>query len=239
MKVMFQLLVIVFSLSLLTGCLYPKDKLAQNQIPYEDQIASVQRAVDQFREESNGLLPIRTREMETPIYQKYPIDFSRLSPKYIAEPPGNAYETGGVYLYVLVDVEEEPTVKLLDVRISEKISELNLRVEFYRQSNGFAPFKEQIQTNIFTLDHAKLGLEEKPYVVSPFSGKNLPLLITNTNEIVVDYRMDVYEFLEKYEHAYKPGDDVRDLLVENSMFVPTNSLPITIDNENEPIFLEN
>lgn len=238
MKVTLQLLIIVFSLSLLTGCLYPKEKLAENQIPYEDQIAAVQRAVDQFQEDTGGLLPIKTRDMETPIYQKYPIDFTRLSPKYIAEPPGNAYETGGVYLYVLVNAETNPTVKLLDVRISEELSELNLRVQMYRSSNGYAPFKEQLETNIFTLDYAKLGLKEEPFVVSPFTGKNLPLLITNTNEIFVDYRMDLYEYLTKYEHTYKTGDDIRDLLVENSMFVPTNSRAITIDDENEPIFLD-
>ncbi len=237
MKVTLQLMVIVFSLSLLTGCLYPKEKLTQNQIPYEDQVADVQKAVDKFKEDNGGLLPIKTRDMETPLYQKYPIDFTRLSPKYIAEPPGNAYETGGVYLYVLVNVETNPTVKLLDVRISEEISELNLRVEMYRSSNGYAPFKEQLQTGVFTLDYSKLGLKEEPFVVSPFSGKNLPLLITNTNEIIVDYRMDLYEYLTKHEHTYQPADDIRDILVEHSMFVPVNSHPTTIDDNNEPIFL--
>ncbi|MEH7387408.1 hypothetical protein V7147_18620 [Bacillus sp. JJ1521] len=239
MRVTVQLLVIVFSLSLLTGCLYPQDKLAQNQLPYEDQIASVQRAVEQFQEASGGLLPIKTRDMETPIYQKYPIDFIRLSPKYIAEPPGNAYETGGVYLYVLVNVETNPTVKLLDVRISEKIRELNIRVQMYRSSNNYAPFKEQLQTNVFTLDYSKLGLKEEPFVVSPFTGKNLPLLITSNNEIVVDYRIDLYEYLSKFEHKYQTGDDIRDILVDNSMFVPTDSLPYTINEANEPIFLDN
>lgn len=239
MRVTLQLLVIVFSLSLLTGCLYPQDKLAQNEIPYEDQIASVQQAVEQFQEASGGLLPIKTRDMETPIYQKYPIDFTRLSPKYIAEPPGNAYEIGGVYLYVLVNAETNPTVKLLDVRISEEIRELNMRVQIYRSSNNYAPFKEQLQTNVFTLDYSKLGLKEEPFVVSPFTGKNLPLLITSNNEIVVDYRIDLYEYLTKYEHTYQKGDDIRDILVDNSMFVPTNSLPYTINEANEPIFLDN
>ncbi|WP_449536760.1 hypothetical protein [Ferdinandcohnia sp. Marseille-Q9671] len=239
MRITLQLLAIVFLVTLLTGCMYPEDKLAKNQIPYEDQIASVQRAVDQFQQDSSGLLPIKTRDMETPIYQKYPIDFNRLSPRYIAEPPGNSYEAGGVYLYVLVDVETKPTVKLLDVRISEQISELNLRVHMYRQSNGYAPFKEQLNTNVFTLDYSKLGLKEEPFVVSPFSGKNLPLLITNTNEIFVDYRMDLYEYLTKHDHTFKPGDDIRDILINNSLFVPTNSLPYTINDENEPIFLDN
>ena len=32
--------------------------------------------------------------MNTPIYQKYPIDFQKISPRYIQEAPGNAYESG-------------------------------------------------------------------------------------------------------------------------------------------------
>ncbi|MFT4413106.1 hypothetical protein ACLM5H_04515 [Fredinandcohnia humi] len=237
MKYFLQLVVIIFISSILTGCLYPEDKLKQNQVPYADQVASVQSVVNQYKNDNNGLLPIKTRDMTTPIYQKYPIDFNLLSPRYIAEPPGNAYESGGVYIYVLVDVETNPTVKLLDLRITEKISELNMRVEIYRATNGYAPFKDQLETNVFTLDYSKLGLEEEPYVVSPFTGKNLPLMITNTNEIFVDYRMDLYEFLEKYNHTYKSGDDIRNILVENSMFVPSNSLPYTIDDQQEPIFL--
>jgi hypothetical protein len=108
-----------FGCFLLSGCLYPEEKLQKNTIPYEDQIAAVQNSVDRFQEESGGLLPIKTRDMTTPIYQKYPIDFSALSPKYMAEPPGTAFESGGIYLYALVDVEENPTVKLIDLRIAD------------------------------------------------------------------------------------------------------------------------
>src|SRR5690606_11553457 len=96
---------------LLSGCLYPQEKKVENQIPYEDQIKSVQTAVDQYKETTNGLLPIKTRDYETPIYIKYPIDFSKLAPRFIATPPGNAYESGGVFQYVLIDVETNPTVK--------------------------------------------------------------------------------------------------------------------------------
>ncbi|WP_338789307.1 hypothetical protein [Metabacillus sp. FJAT-53654] len=227
-----------FGCFLLSGCLYPEEKLQKNTIPYEDQIAAVQNSVDRFQEESGGLLPIKTRDMTTPIYQKYPIDFSALSPKYMAEPPGTAYESGGIYLYTLVDVEENPTVKLIDLRIAETIHELTVRLDVYRQSNGYPPFKDLITNDIYTLDYEKLGYDEDPFVESPFSGENLPLVIDKNAKVYVDYRIDLFKALQEKEHSYKPGDDIRDLLVKDTYFVPAYSLPYTINEKGEPVFVE-
>lgn len=215
--------------------MYPEDELAQNKIPYEDQIKAVQSAVNQFREANNGILPIKTKEADTPIYQKYPIDFKKIAPEFMAEPPGNAFESGGIFQYVLIDVETNPTVKLLDVRMAETIRDIKIRI----QTQGYPPYKEKIANNVFTLDYKKLGYKEEPFVVSPITQKNLPLVIDGNAEIYVDYRTDLYELLQKNEHSYKTGDDIRDLLVKNSHFVPAYSLPYTIDeNTKEPIFLE-
>ncbi|QNF30682.1 hypothetical protein [Metabacillus elymi] len=227
-----------FGCFLLSGCLYPEEKLQKNTIPYEDQIAAVQNSVDRFQEESGGLLPIKTRDMTTPIYQKYPIDFSALSPKYMAEPPGTAYESGGIYLYTLVDVEENPTVKLIDLRIAETIHELTVRLDVYRQSNGYPPFKDLITNDIYTLDYEKLGYDEDPFVESPFSGENLPLVIDKNAKVYVDYRIDLFKALQEKEHSYKPGDDIRDLLVKDTYFVPAYSLPYRINEKGEPVFVE-
>lgn len=215
--------------------MYPEDELAQNKIPYEDQIKAVQSAVNQFREANNGILPIKTKEADTPIYQKYPIDFKKIAPKFMAEPPGNAFESGGIFQYVLIDVETNPTVKLLDVRMAETIRDIKIRI----QTQGYPPFKEKIANNVFTLDYKKLGFKEEPFVVSPITQKNLPLVIDGNAEIYVDYRSDLYELLQKNEHSYKTGDDIRELLTKNSYFVPAYSLPYTIDeNSKDPIFLE-
>ena len=70
---------------LLAGCMYPEKELTKNQVPYQDQIQAVQTAVDSFREDNGGILPIKTKEAETPIYQKYPIEFKKITPKYMAE----------------------------------------------------------------------------------------------------------------------------------------------------------
>ena len=226
---------LVLIVMLLSGCMYPKEELAQNQIPYKDQIQAVQTAVDDFKKDNGGILPIKTTEADTPIYQKYPIEFKKISPKYIAEPPGNAYENGGIFQYVLVDVETNPTVKLLDLRMTETIRELKLRIK----TKGYPPYKTQIAKNVFSLDYKKLGYETAPFVVSPYTNQNLSLVITGSAEVYVDYRPDLYQKLKNSDIVVKPGEDIRSILVKDSMFVPAYSLPYTIDEKTkEPIFLE-
>ncbi|MBT2690005.1 hypothetical protein J7I93_17700 [Bacillus sp. ISL-47] len=218
----------------LTGCMYPEEKRSQNQIAYKDQLQSVQSAIEQYKEDNGGLLPIKTKDQTTPIYQKYPIDFKKIAPQYMAEPPGNAFESGGVFQYVLVDAETEPKVKIFDLRVAETIRDINLRIK----AHGFPPYKEQIAENVFTMDYKKLGFKEEPKALSPYSGQNLPFVVTGNAEVYVDYRIDLYQALKEKEGKYKPGDDIRDILVEDSAFVPAYSLPYTIDADtNEPIFL--
>ncbi|MFK9093467.1 hypothetical protein [Bacillus salipaludis] len=226
---------LVLTAMLLSGCMYPKEDLAQNQIPYKDQIQAVQTAVDDFKKDNGGILPIKTKELGTPIYQKYPIEFKKIAPQYIAEPPGNAFESGGIFQYVLVDVETNPTVKLFDLRMTETIRDVKLRIK----SNGFPPYKKQIAKNVFSLDYKQLGFEKPPYVVSPFTNQNLSMVITGDAEVYVDYRPDLYQALKKTNAALKPGEDIRSILVNDSMFVPAYSLPYTVDPKTkEPVFLE-
>jgi hypothetical protein len=226
----------IMILSFLTGCLYPEEKLQQNQVPYTDQLNAVQTAVNEYKAANSGLLPIKTKDTKTPIYQKYPIDFTRLSPRFMQEPPGNAYESGGIYQYVLVDVETNPTVKLIDLRIAEQIRDLKLKIQMYRDQHGYPPYKTVVADGVYTLDYKKLRYKEEPFVVSPYSGKNLPFVIDNNGEVYVDYRIDLYELLQKTEAAVKPGEDIRTLLVKDSPFVPAYSLPYTVKDK-EPIFL--
>lgn len=219
----------------LTGCMYPSGKLAENQIPYTDQIQAVQQAVNTFKEDNGGILPIKTRDAVTPIYQKYPIEFKKIAPKYLAEPPGNAFESGGIFQYVLVDVETNPTVKLLDLRMADTIRDIKLRIK----SNGYPPYKEKLAENVYSIDFNELGYKQDPYAISPYSNQNLPIVVTTDAEVYVDYRQDLFQELKKTDKQIKPGEDIRYILVEDSMFVPAYSLPYTIDPENnEPVFLE-
>lgn len=222
-------------IGLLSGCMYPKEELAQNQIPYQQQIDAVQSAVNQFREENGGILPIKTKEATTPIYQKYPIDFKKIVPLYVAEIPGNAYESGGVFQYVLVDVMNKPTVKLLDVRLAETIREIKMRIH----SNGYPPYKEKIANNVYSLDFKKLGYKQDPVAISPYSQKNLPFIVDGNGEIHIDYRIDLYEKIKNNDFPFHEGEDIREILLQDAVFVPAFSLPYTIDfSSKEPIFLD-
>src|SRR5690625_1399094 len=99
---------------LLSGCLYPESELAKNQTPNEDQLQMVQSAVEQYKESTGGLVPIQTKPSDTPIFQKYLVDFTVLKENnIITEIPGNAFENGGVYQYTLITPDEDPQVKLI------------------------------------------------------------------------------------------------------------------------------
>ncbi|PLR99753.1 hypothetical protein [Bacillus sp. T33-2] len=229
-------LAVLLSAILLSGCMYPKENLSQNTVPYKEQLETVQKAVDQFQDANGGILPIKTKDAKTPVYQKYPVDFQKISPLYMPEPPGNAFESGGIFQYVIIDAETDPTVKLLDLRMADAIRELNLRIK----SHKYPPFKDQLAKNVFTLDYKKLGYKEEPVSVSPFTNQNLPFVIDGQGDIYVDYRSDLYQKMQKLKTDLKPGEDIRHILVGDSMFVPAYSLPYTIDpSGNEPIFLEN
>lgn len=224
---------VILVLFTLTGCMYPEEKLVQNQIPYKDQLDSVQSAVNQFQEANGGLLPIKTKDAETPIYQKYPIDFKKIVPRFLSETPGNAYENGGLFQYVLVDVESNPVVKLLDLRMAETIREIKMRIN----ASGYPPYKEKIAENIYTLDFKKIGYKEEPVAVSPYTNQNLHFIIATDGEIFIDYRSDLYQAIKSSKRELKEGEDIRHILVNESMFVPAYSLPYTIDKNKEPIFL--
>ncbi|MCA1063193.1 hypothetical protein QTG56_13850 [Rossellomorea sp. AcN35-11] len=225
--------ILIVTMSILSGCMYPEEELSQNQIPYETQIKAVQDAIETYQDSNGGLLPIKTRDQDTHIYQKYPIDFRKLSPAYLPEIPGNAFENGGIFQYVLVDVEEDPKVKIFDLRLAEQIRGLKIRI----QAQDYPPFKEEISNNVYTLNYKELGYDGEVYVNSPYSSKNLPLVINGDGDIFVDYSMDLFEQLQSGDKEYHSDEDIRHILVEDSFFVPAYSLPYTVDENNEPVFM--
>lgn len=218
---------------LLSGCMYPESERAENQIPYEEQVIQVQNAVNQYRGASNGLLPIKTRDIEVDQYIKYPIDYSKIVPAYLAEIPPNAFETGGIFQYVLMDVEENPTVKLVDLRIAEEIRSVNIRKS---ANGGRAPIAEILADNVYKMNYEAMGYKEERFVVSPYSGRNLPLVVNGRGDVFVDYSMDLYSAIQEYDGTLEVGQDIRFLLYEDNPVVPAYSLPYTINEKKEPVF---
>lgn len=228
-----------FCLIILTGCLYPQNELVKNQVPNEMQIETVQKAIDQYREDTGGLVPIRTKDSDVPIYEKYVIDFAELKDNhYIDEIPGTSFENGGLFQYVLVDPENSAQVKLIDLRVTEKLREVNRKIDTYRTKEGFPPFGERLAKDVYRLNFKQLGYEAEPVVVSPITQNNLPLVLHASGELFVDYRMDLFELYGEYDKEIKPGEDIRQVLVDSYYFVPAYSLPYEWKDD-EPQFLIN
>lgn len=224
---------VAMSAMLLAGCgglaASPEEVRVQQQVSEADLIA-VQQAVDAFKAETS-VLPIKTTEHDTNVYIKYLLDFQKLVPKHLASTPDNAYERGGIYQYVLYDVENNPTVKLVDLHAAERIREINLRVFVQK----YPAFGEQVTPYIYTLDYEKMGLDELT-VPSPYSATHLPLLVTTTGEPIVDYRIDFQRLVDEGVIQASPGDDVQQLVAEQMNVLPAYSVPYTVDENGDVIF---
>lgn len=230
---------LILGLIILTGCMYPSDNLSKNQLTNDAQLQTVQIAIDQYVEANGGILPIYTKESNTPLYQKYVIDFSLLkNQNLIQDIPGTAFENGGHYQYILTDVERQPTVKVIDLRIADEIRSLQQRLNIYRNENTYPPFGEQIADQIYSLDYEALNLEAPPHISSPYSDSKLPVYIDTNGKLLIDYRIDLYRELQNKEHNYRKGDDIRPILTEDFPVVPAYSIPFTVE-DNEPIFAPN
>lgn len=222
---------------LLAGCMYPQNERAQNKIPYQDQLDMVQKAVDTYSEQTNGLMPIKTSESDIGVFQKHLIDFFLLKEKSIISViPGNAFEQGGIYQYTIITPDEDPRVKLIDIRTADTLQKVHVKLDLYRSKKIYPPFGKEVGKGIFYIDYEKIGFKTEPYVVSPYSDENLPILMDIYGKLYIDYRIDLQNAIQAYDHDYKEGEDIRYLLAENTPFVPAYSLPYTILNE-EPVFL--
>ncbi|WP_096200948.1 hypothetical protein [Bacillus sp. FJAT-45350] len=237
MKVAIKCISLLMVMTMLSGCLYPNDQRAENQIAYPDQLNSVQQAVNQFQQD-HGVLPIKTRDMNTPIYQKYPVDFRQLVPRYLQQAPGNSFENGGVFQYVLINVEEAPEVKLVDLAVMREVQDFQTRLNNYIRRHQFPPVDEMVDVGLFTIDYKELNYDEYPRVRTRYFENSVPLLLDNKGNILIDYKIDLnMALLQKENHSFENGDDIRSILVEDSPFVPVFSFPYTINEAGEPEYM--
>lgn len=213
--------------------MYPGEDEGQGKIPYPEHIDSIQRAVDAYQKESGGLLPIKTKEEVTDKYIKYPVEFAKIVPNFTEKIPSSAYEKGGIFQYVLMDVEENPTVKVVDLRAAEIIRDLNLR----KNMNGGIPFKDKIGENVYEIDFEALGIKSPLTLESPYSDAHLPVVVGGDGNFYIDYSIDLHRILSEEKPEVHEGEDIRFLLEEGSSVVPAYSLPYTVNENNEPIFM--
>lgn len=228
-----MVLFLILSIVFLSACGYKSGYQPDNVNPYPEQLDQVQQAVERFQENSGGLLPIKNRDQTVDQYIKYPVDFQKLIPAFMGKVPPNSFEAGGIYQYVIRDVEKNPTVKLVDLRATETLRDLNFR----RSVNGFAPIAEQIAEGVYKLDYKKMGYTSDISVPSPYSSSQLPLVAIGSGEIFIDYSIELFNKLKELDEPIEPGTDIRYLLEQDYPVVPAYSLPYTVNEQNEPIFM--
>lgn len=208
----------------LPSCLYPQDRLAQNQLPPKEAIRNLQQAIDQFQAD-NGLLPIKNAEETTPRYEKFIVDLPKLRRmNYIGEIPAAAFEKGGSYYFLIQNEESDPTVKLMSVVVYQQINDLQRRVDAYKMANGGRlPVGEQAYPSFRYLDYDKLkGV--KLDIRSVYSRQPMNVIVHEGGTVFADYGIDVRKAVEQ-QGGTPPGPDydLRGLLVAKSDFVPVKS----------------
>ncbi len=220
---------------LVSGCLYPKERLVENQVPSTFYLEAAQKAVEQFQA-AEGVLPIVTKPADTPIFEKYEIDFRRLIPRYLPDIPANAFEKGGVYQYVLIDAETKPQVKLLDLGLVSRVADVQQAVNRYRNNRGRLPVKQTLENGYAAIDFDAIGMKE-PVVKSPFTDQLLSMVMNEKGEVGIDYAPDIAAVLRNTKAKVPPNTDPRYVLARESMYVPVKSFPYELKN-GEPHFLK-
>lgn len=223
----------------LTGCSSfqspPQTSKSINPAPY---VALVQAALDGFIE-ANTVLPIMNSDMDTPLYEKYKVDFTRLTQQgYLQSIPENAFENGGTHYYVIIDPETNPRIKLLDLLAVRQARDVERRISQYVDQHRVLPTLEQVMPGWYTIDYDKLKIDEVQ-VKSVYSNHYLGLLVHMSGVVVIDFAIDIMQLI--MEDGFANGErikdetfDLRELLVDHYHFVPAQSAAYYWNN-GEPV----
>ncbi|MGE5701498.1 MAG: hypothetical protein ACM32O_03130, partial [Clostridia bacterium] len=210
------------------------ERRAENQVPNTFYLEATQKAIEQFQKDTS-VLPIVTKPLATPIFEKYEIDFAKLMPKYIPDIPANAFEKGGIYKYVLIDVETKPTVRLINLGLVSQVADVQQAVNRYISNNGKIPGKQDIGNGYFQIDFAAIHMKEVQ-VPSQVSQSLLTLVMNGKGEVGIDYAPDIAGILRSTKATVPENTDPRYILSRESLFVPIKSFPYTMEN-GEPVLL--
>ncbi len=213
---------------LLSGCLY-SGAGDDNAAPGAYTLL-VQNAVITYQK-LTGVLPIHTSDIDTPLYEKYRIDFQKLlAHKLIGAVPGDAFEQGGYYYYMIVNPEDELDVKLLDLRVSQGVADVQRLVNQYRQDKGELPLGRTYAPGFYVLDFEKLG-QKQAQMKSVYSDTYLIYLLHESGNVVVDYAPEIMKAVSA-DQSIDPEQvaDLRALLVEQTPMIPVASYPYRWEN---------
>ena len=219
------LLVMLMLTLMTTGCLYPDEKNEAKAINYRDSVSRIQAAVDAYQADK-GLLPILNANEDTPRYEKFRIDLSKLEQNgYLDEIPSTAFEKGGNAYFLILDEELKPTVKVLDLITMQKVTDVQRAVDRYKISNkGALPSINEIYPGLFEVDLKKAGVTNSS-LKSVYSGQEVAFLMDKQGKVYVDYAFDIMQLIDKEKIQPQPDEDLRVYLEQSSYYVPVKSLP--------------
>ncbi|PTM58671.1 hypothetical protein [Desmospora activa] len=219
---------------LVAGCNVRTQEFNQRvmqDLPLE--VQQVQTALDQYMEQT-PVLPIKSTQGHS-FYEKYVLDLKQLD-AFLGSRPANSFEKGGSFVFVVANPGEGKNyqVRVLDLRVTEELRDLNRRVDHYQRSNGEWPQGEREGEEFYRLDYKKLGIDPVT-IPSPYSGQgSLSVLINADGELFLDYRAEVMQLLEKEDKDTEKKADLRERLWEDSVYVPAYS-PLMEEKDGEPI----
>ncbi|MFC4777553.1 hypothetical protein ACFO9Q_12215 [Paenibacillus sp. GCM10023252] len=228
------LIVLCILLAVISGCMYPENQMKQSGGAPKEAVRTVQAAIDQYQAETS-LLPIENSASDTPLYEKFKIDFGKLQRAgYLSSIPGAAFENGGNYYFLLIDEETKPRVKLLDLVTFQQMNDLASWIKEYQAANNDGlPLGEQAYPGFYRVDYAKLNKQEQK-IRSIYSGQTLTAMIDEQGNVYTDYGLDIMRAVDKLEDKeLDPALDLRTLLVDQSEFVPVKA-PVYHWVNNEP-----
>ncbi|OYD09725.1 hypothetical protein [Paludifilum halophilum] len=228
-----QAVVLCLIVLLAAGCVRTEEFNRQVEKDLPQDIQRVQTALDEYMKHT-PVLPIKEAPAGVHLYQKYVVDFSKMQ-SVIDSPPATSFGKGGHYIYVIVNPGKEPEVRVMDLRLIEKVRDLQSRVDAYRREQADVPKDKKEGPNLYSLDFKALG--EEPWTIpSPYSSRmDLPILVDEKGKVYLDYRKDVMQKLEQAEEKPPESKDLRRLLYKDSIFVPVFSPPIRLE-DGDPVF---
>ncbi|MFK7696440.1 hypothetical protein [Paenibacillus sp. HJGM_3] len=211
----------------LSGCLYKKETKLDNVTAVRESILLVQNAVDTYKQRT-GVLPIKNSEASTPIYEKYILDMRKLKDgHYLSQLPSVSYENGGSAIFLLVNAETKPEVRVMDLVAYQQAGDLQNRVKEYQAAHqGQLPVGPAIAPHFYQLDFDKLGMK-LPQVESRYSRAYLTFGVHESGTVLIDYAPDLMKLITERSLAagLNGTTDLRSILVQESPFVPAKSYP--------------
>ncbi|WP_442950553.1 hypothetical protein [Paenibacillus sp. FSL R7-0331] len=213
----------ILLLCALAGCMYP-EKQQQPENASRESVRRVQAAVDDYQQQE-GLLPILNSTADTPRYEKFVVDLSKLKRQgYLDEIPSAAFEQGGNFYFLLLDEETSPAVKLMDLVTVQKVNDVQRQVNRYKSAHsGRLPAGEELYPGLFAVDSKAAGTTSVT-LSSVYSGDLLEFIMDGQGNVFADYAADIMTAVRQSGSSPDAEEDLRTLLEAASYYVPVKSL---------------